>query len=85
MEQIADFIGRQNIDDAMVIVVLAAIVFMYVFYCEVHLRERKPMSNNIQKVVVTKQGSGFCGLLFIILLLLKIGVVETAVMSWSWW
>lgn len=38
-----------------------------------------------QKVIVTKNGIGFCGLLFIILLLLKVGVVETQVIQWSWW
>lgn len=40
---------------------------------------------NDQKVVVTRNGIGFCGLLFIVLLLLKVGVVETAVIGWSWW
>lgn len=46
------------------------------------------MSNDGQtKVVVTKRGQsvGFCGLLFIVLLLLKVGVVETVVIGWSWW
>lgn len=38
-----------------------------------------------QKVVISNRGVGFCGLLFIVLLLLKVGVVETAVMGWSWW
>jgi len=85
MEQIADFIGRENLGDAMVIMCLVAMAFVYTFGCESYFRERKPMSDNIQKVVVTKQGIGFCGLLFIILLLLKVGVVETAVMGWSWW
>jgi len=33
----------------------------------------------------TKSGVGFCGLLFIVLLLLKVGVVETQVVAWSWW
>ncbi len=33
----------------------------------------------------TKSGVGFCGLLFIVLLLLKVGVVETQVVTWSWW
>jgi len=27
---------------------------------------------------------GFCGIVFILLLLLKVGVVETCVMGWSW-
>ena len=85
MEQIADFIGRQNMDDAMVIIVLTAIAFVYVFYCEVHFRENPGMSDNNQKVVIGRKGIGFCGLLFIILLLLKVGVVETAVVGWSWW
>lgn len=43
------------------------------------------MSDNVQKVVVTKQGISFFGILFIVLLLLKVGVVETAVIGWSWW
>ena len=39
------------------------------------------------KVVVTKskEGIGFCGLLFIVLLLLKVGVVDTQVVAWPWW
>lgn len=40
---------------------------------------------NDQKVVISSQGIGFCGLLFIVLLLLKVGVVETTVIGWSWW
>lgn len=43
------------------------------------------MSNNNQRVVVSSQGVGFCGSLFIILLLLKVGVVDTIVVGWSWW
>lgn len=43
------------------------------------------MSDKNQEVVVSSQGIGFCGLLFIVLLLLKVGVVETAVVGWSWW
>lgn len=85
MEQIADLIGRQNMDDAIIVIILASVMFIYVFGCETYLRERKSMSDNGQKIVVTKQGIGFCGVLFIILLLLKVGVVETAVMGWSWW
>lgn len=42
------------------------------------------MANGQTKVVVAQRGIGFCGVLFIILLLLKVGVVETVVMSWSW-
>lgn len=38
-----------------------------------------------QKVTVNSHGVGFCGLLFIVLLVLKVGVVETAVVGWSWW
>lgn len=40
---------------------------------------------NDQRVVVTRSGIGFCGVLFIILLLLKVGVIETVAMGWSWW
>jgi len=43
------------------------------------------MSDNQTKVVYGRGGIGFCGLLFIVLLLLKVGVVETVVMGWSWW
>lgn len=39
---------------------------------------------NDQKVSINSNGVGFCGLLFIVLLLLKVGVVETAVVGWSW-
>ncbi len=30
-------------------------------------------------------GIGLCGIMFVILFLLKVGVVETVVMGWSWW
>lgn len=40
---------------------------------------------NDQKVSINSRGIGFCGILFIVLLLLKVGVVETAVTGWSWW
>ncbi len=33
----------------------------------------------------TRSGISFCGILFIVLLLLKVGVVETQVVQWSWW
>jgi hypothetical protein len=42
------------------------------------------MANGQTKVIVAQRGIGFCGVLFIILLLLKVGVVETTVMGWSW-
>ncbi|KKN91212.1 hypothetical protein LCGC14_0220800 [marine sediment metagenome] len=38
-----------------------------------------------QKIIFKQEGIGFCGILFIVLLLLKVGVVETVVMGWSWW
>lgn len=41
------------------------------------------MKNKI-KVIIPQRGIGFCGLLFIILLLLKVGVVKTTVVGWSW-
>jgi len=85
MEQIADLIGRQNMDDAVAVIVLMAIAFIYVFYCEVHFRENPGMSRSDQKIVVSGQWIGSCGLLFIVLLLLKVGVAETAVVGWSWW
>jgi len=31
------------------------------------------------------KGVGFAGILFIVLLLLKVGVIETQVTQWSWW
>jgi len=43
------------------------------------------MSRSDQKIVVSGQWIGSCGLLFIVLLLLKVGVAETAVVGWSWW
>jgi hypothetical protein len=38
-----------------------------------------------QKVVIQRQGVGFCGLLFVVLLVLKLGVGDTAVVGLSWW
>jgi hypothetical protein len=38
-----------------------------------------------EKTVVAHGGIGFCGLLFIVLLCLKVGVVPTQVVGWSWW
>jgi hypothetical protein len=38
-----------------------------------------------EKTVVVQRGVGFCGLLFIVLLCLKVGVVPTQVVGWSWW
>lgn len=84
MEQIVDFIGIENVGGAMVIIVLMGTVFIYLFCCELHFREKKPMADGQTRVIVTKQGIGFCGLLFIVLLLLKVGVVETVAMGWSW-
>lgn len=43
------------------------------------------MSNDEPKITVGNDKIGFCGLLFIVLLILKVGVVETNVMTWSWW
>ena len=83
MEQIINFIGIENVDNAMVIIVLISMAFVYLFCCELHFQENKLMASD-QKIVVTRQGIGFCGLLFIVLLLLKVGVVETAVLGWSW-
>jgi len=37
------------------------------------------------KVQVGSRGVGFCGLLFIVFFVLKMGVGETAVVGWSWW
>lgn len=42
------------------------------------------MSND-QKVVIKSRGVGFFGILFIVLLVLKVGVAETVVVKWSWW
>lgn len=38
-----------------------------------------------EKTVVVRSGIGFCGLLFIVLLCLKVGVVDTQVVGLSWW
>ncbi len=84
MPQIADFIGRENLGNAIVIMTLIAVAFVYLFYCEIHFRENKIMSDD-KKVVVSRQGVGFFGILFIVLLILKVGVGETAVVEWSWW
>lgn len=84
MEQIIDFIGTENVGNAMVIIVLTGMAFVYLFCCELHFQENKLMASN-QKIVITKQGIGFCGLLFIVLLLLKVGIVKTVVVGWSWW
>ena len=43
------------------------------------------MSDNQTKVVYGRGGIGFCGLLFIVLLLLKVGVVETGVITSPLW
>ncbi len=45
------------------------------------------MSNEKQQMIVKSTGSGIslCGILFIILLLLKVGVLESTVVGWSWW
>lgn len=85
MEQIADLIGRENMDSAMVVIILIAIAFLYIFFYETYRMENKPMSSDNSKVVVSRTGIGFCGVFFIILFLLKIGVIETAVTGWSWW
>lgn len=37
------------------------------------------------EVILYKKSIGFLGIMFIILFLLKVGVVETSVMLWSWW
>lgn len=39
-------------------------------------------SNNTTTV---HNGIGLCSIMFIILFLLKVGVVETVVTGWSWW
>ena len=41
------------------------------------------MSNS--KVQVGSHGISFAGLLFIVFLILKLGVGNTAVQGWSWW
>ena len=37
------------------------------------------------KIQVSGSGIGLGGLLFIVFLVLKLGVGNTAVMGWSWW
>ena len=41
------------------------------------------MSN--EKIVVSRQSMDLLGVFFIVLFLLKLGVVETIVVGWSWW
>lgn len=43
------------------------------------------MYNDKPKVVMNNNSIGFCGIFFIILFLLKVGVLETVVVGWSWW
>lgn len=43
------------------------------------------MSDDKPKITVGDGKIGFCGLLFIVLLVLKVGVFETSVTTWSWW
>lgn len=37
------------------------------------------------KVVVRSGGISLCGVLFIVFLLLKLGIGNTVVQTWSWW
>jgi len=37
------------------------------------------------KIQVKSGGIGLMGLLFVVFLVLKLGVGNTAVMAWSWW
>lgn len=83
MEKIVDLIGIQNVDDTMVIIVLMTMASVYLFCCEVYFWENQLMGSD-QTVVVSRQGVGFCGLLFIVLLSLKLGVANTTVVGWSW-
>lgn len=41
--------------------------------------------SNESKTVVVRKGMGLCSIFFLILFLLKVGVVETAVIGYSWW
>lgn len=44
------------------------------------------MSNDSTHTTTSaNQSIGFFGLLFIVFLILKLGVAETAVVGWSWW
>lgn len=42
------------------------------------------MAKHQPQISVVRRGIGLCGLMFIILFLLKVGVVKTEVMAWSW-
>ena len=70
--------------NVIVIIILIAVMFIYVSGCETYFRKNKPIVNDQTKVVVTRQGIGLCGLLFIVLFLLRVGVIDTTVMGWSW-
>lgn len=37
------------------------------------------------KIKINGRNIGFCSTFFIVLFLLKVGVVKTVVMGWSWW
>lgn len=41
MEQLADLIGRDNMGNAIVIIILVAMVFTCIFFCEMYLRIRQ--------------------------------------------
>lgn len=43
------------------------------------------MSNDSTCTVNANQGISFFGVLFIVLLILKLGVADTVVVGWSWW
>jgi len=51
------------------------------------LRAKKQGVNGMssENTTTVNSGIGLCGIMFVILFLLKVGVVETVVMGWSWW
>lgn len=43
------------------------------------------MSDNENKITFDRSRIGFLGIFFLILFILKVGVIETVVVGWSWW
>lgn len=44
----------------------------------------KSNRDNVE-IIVKGNSIKFCGIFFLTLFLLKVGIVETMVMEWSWW
>lgn len=49
------------------------------------LYERKDYMRSNGETEIKSGGIGFCGLLTIVFIVLKLGAFSTSVMTWSWW